>query len=186
MSEYSPVPQQVLEQGIADSSGHLSNAAYELVTDLVPITTVDMIPVDISEGSTRLGAIVRATGQEAGKLALIGGRILKNETIDSAIGRHLLTTIGNSDFNLISGNEIDRPFLVVQYKHATSSNNEFDPTKHSVAMTYLISIPEPELSLVGNEASSFEWINTDRLPANGAFNQHLILRKAAQFLADRG
>lgn len=184
MAEYTPVPTELIEQGIADGSGHLSDAAYELVTDLIPITCVDMIPVDTTGDTVRLGAIVRATGQEAGKIAVIGGRVQKNEHLEQAMKRHLASTVGSGVFSLHRGNEVDRPFMVAQYQHRSSSGSVFDPTKHSISMTYLVTIPEPDLTLVGNEASAFAWFDIDNLPNTGAFNQHLILRKAAQFITD--
>jgi len=167
-----------------DRSEYLSETTYKLVTDLIPITCVDMIPVDYNSDTVRLGAIIRATGQEAGKIALIGGRVQKEEPLIVAMSRHMSISLGNAEFNMHPENEIERPFYIAQYNHAERMKDHlFDPTKHSISMTYLVTIPEPDLSLVGNEASSFHWLNIGELPDESAFNQHLVLHKAAQFIA---
>lgn len=70
-------------------SNLLSSKEYELVNNSVPIVCIDIIPLIYSNNSVKLGAIIRATGSESGKVALIGGRIIKNESITEAISRHI-------------------------------------------------------------------------------------------------
>lgn len=84
MSVYSPVKKQLIRQGVSDKSGYLSTAAYGLITDVVPVLTVDVLPLYRQNKKTKLGVIIRATGQEKDKIALIGGRVLKNESICQA------------------------------------------------------------------------------------------------------
>jgi ADP-ribose pyrophosphatase YjhB (NUDIX family) len=175
-----------INYNIEDSNEYLSDATYRFVTDIIPIACVDMIPVDNNGDTVRFGTIIRATGREAGKIALIGGRVQKDEPLNVAMGRHMSVSLGNDKFSMYPENEIDRPFYIAQYNHAERMDGHlFDPTKHSISMTYLVTIPEPDLSLVGNEARSFQWIEIDELPDEGAFNQHLVLRKAAQFITSR-
>ncbi len=175
--QYSEVPKQLVEQGVADGEGFLSPAAYDLVTAHVPIICVDLIPVN---DNNRLGTITRATGPEAGKLAMLGGRIQKDETISGAIGRHLLGSLGRPEFVYHRGNVESHPFYVAQYTHAPSASEGFDPTKHAIAMTYLIDIKKPDR--VQDEASDFRWIGFDEIPEESAYNHHIALLAAAKFL----
>lgn len=167
----------------SNDKGFLNPSAYEYVTSAVPMTCVDVIPADESLGSLRLGTITRATGSEAGKTALIGGRIQKDESIDQAISRHLLSTLSIVNYEFHGSNSLDRPFLIAEFKHQLSSNKVlFDPTKQSLSLVYLITIEQNNHINTANEASSFEWLDATELPDDSAFNQHIILYKARDFL----
>ncbi len=89
--------------------------------------------------------------------------------------------MGISSFDFYKGQEVETPFFVQQYFHKDSSSDTgYDPSKHAIALTYLISIleqPEPK-----NEASKFLWINEDQIPENAAYNHGLALKQAFKFL----
>ncbi len=175
------IGQAIAEEGIYDSAGYLSTPAYELVTDAVPIVCVDVIPVDITQsGLVRIGIITRATGPEKDKPAIVGGRIQKNETISTAVGRHLYDSFQDRHFVFHEGNSEDRPFYLAQFEHAPVSARHFDPTKHAITLTYLIDIPEPQIAQ--NEALDFRWIELDEIPTESAYNHHLTMQRAADFL----
>lgn len=166
--------------GYSTERGHLTRAGYSLVTDVMPIICVDMIPVDFLNGAMRMGIITRATGPEQGKPAILGGRIQKNERIAGAISRHLEGSFGDGDFDFHPGNDEDSPFYVAQYKHAPTDEGGYDPTKHAIAMTYLVEIEEPEA--VSDEAQDFRWITSEQIPEVTAYNHGIALHKAADFL----
>lgn len=160
----------------------LSNETYQLVTQSVPIVCVDLIPVRENGGGWQIGIITRATGPEAGKPALIGGRILHQELVQDAIARHLKSDTKVTDFQLFANSEASQPFYVQQYLHQSEAKPPlgYDPTKHSIALTYLVDLlEEPKPS---NEASDFRWITFDQLPKSAGYNQHLMMNKAFQFL----
>lgn len=161
---------------------YLARSVFDLVVDSVPIVCVDFLPVSNSWPEPRLGIITRATGPEAGKTALLGGRIQKDETISEAIGRHLFESLGEERFAYYPGNSEDRPFYVAQYAHAQESVGGYDPTKHSIALTYLIRIANNQPEVVRDEASDFRWIGFDEIPDKSAYNHHKVMGEAVMFL----
>lgn len=138
----------------------------------------------------KLGVIIRATGSQAGKLALIGGRVEREERIDKALGRHLQTDLGlgQDDWKLLTFpfgiNTPQRPFYVQQYWPATESEPPygFDPSKHSIGLTFLINLtaePKP-----ANEANAFRWVTEQDVAEPAAYNQHLVMQEAFRFLKE--
>lgn len=165
---------------------YLPDEQYRLVTSSVPIVCVDIIPVrQTGDSSWEIGVIERATGSQASKLAVLGGRIHHSETISEAIARHLQDDLSVYSFSFLGTNSTSRPFIVQQYAHAASAEKPtgFDPTKHAIALTYLIELtdkPHPQ-----REASSFTWINSSQVPYDAAFNQDVVMRAAFDFLAEQ-
>lgn len=174
-----------LKQGVWDESGLLTEPAYTLVTQCVPIVCVDIVPINFHEEMPRLGIITRATGPERGKAALLGGRILKDEMISAAIGRHLMGSLGSGKFAYHKTNGESQPFCVQQFLHKGSAEppNSYDPTKHAVTLTYLVDIDEPKQ--VQDEASEFRWIKLGQIPKESAYNHHLVMQKVADFLQQK-
>ncbi len=158
------------------TNSYVSNELYKQITDAFPVICVDVVPVDIKHGL--IGTITRATGRDANKLALVGGRIRKNETISQAILRHIQTDLGLNNFSFLPTNSEDAPFLVQQYGHGNAKTEKFecyDPTKHSIGLTYIIEIketPEPK-----HEASEFHWLGINDIPKDTAFNQGVVMKK---------
>lgn len=159
-------------------SSLLSNKDYELVTSSVPIVCIDVVPVTYENNILKLGAIIRATGSESGKVALIGGRILKNESITEAIARHIQKDLSCTSFRYNQLNNENSPFLVQQYEHTAGSPNKFecfDPTKHSIGLTYLIELQQNPVAT--NEASDFLWLTEKDINDNFAFGQDFVFRQ---------
>lgn len=155
---------------------------YHTIVKLLPIVSVDIIPARQNKGHWELGIITRATGQETNKPALIGGRIMYNEAIGAAISRHLQKDCQLTNFAMLEGNSVERPFHVQQYRHAVTaeSGNGFDPSKHSIGLTYLVTLsedPQPR-----DEASDFYWIDAGQVPVPSAYNQHQLMRLAFEFI----
>jgi len=164
------------------AAGYVSDELYSQVTATFPIICVDVIPFDAK--TNRIGIITRATGKEAGNLALIGGRIQKNESIQEAINRHLVNDLQVNEFTFYSGNTATRPFYVQQYFHRDTAENGsdgYDPSKHSIGLNYIINIDETPIAKA--EAANFLWINESEVPEQGAFNQGTVMREAFTFIA---
>ncbi len=161
---------------------YLSDELYSTITNSIPIVCVDIIPVRKTGSEWELGTIIRATGPEKDKLAILGGRIQHNETITDAIKRHLTESLEVDRFALLPSNDINRPFYIQQYFHQSSlpPPDGFDPTKHAIALTYLIEISDV-LSVQG-EASDFRWINQTSIPKNFGYNQQVVIEAAFSFL----
>ena len=162
--------------------GYLPDKLYDTITRHIPIICVDLIPAKKQDYKWLIGIIRRATGTEANKPALLGGRVRYQESLDSAIRRHLKTDCGVVKFQFWHVNSLDRPFYVQQYVHAESAQPPlaYDPTKHSIALTYLIEIGEEPKP--GNEADDFYWITASQIPEHAAFNQHVVMAQAFNFL----
>ena len=164
---------------------YLSDDLYQTVTSSVPLVCVDLIPVRRKGDQWNIGLITRATGSEKGKIAILGGRIYHDEAIESAIRRHLEENLGIGKFTLLQGNVLDRPFMVQSYTHSddVEPNSPYDPTKHAIALTYLIEI-EGEIRS-SNEAGDFHWISDGDVPTAAAYNQHVVMQSAFRFLSGR-
>lgn len=161
----------------------IPNRLYAKIVRNTPLPCVDIVPVRISGGKLEIGIIERATGSEAGKLAVIGGRIMLNETVTEAIARHLKNDLNIHTFSYHKINSEPRPFLLQQYLKGSTvrGNFGFDPTKHAVTPTYLVRIqgtPKPS-----NEASQYHWITKNELPKDSAYNQRYVMSEAFKKLS---
>lgn len=167
----------------SDEFIYLDNNLYKNISSHIPIICVDILPVKKVNKDWKIGIIKRSTGKEAGKLAILGGRIALNETIPEAINRHLLKDLKVYKFNFYQINNTQKPFYVQQYFLGSESRKPygFDPTKHAIALTYLVTIneePNPR-----DEASAFSWIDKNQIPTNPAFNQDTVMQEAFNYLS---
>jgi ADP-ribose pyrophosphatase YjhB (NUDIX family) len=165
---------------------YLSDEDYQLVTNAVPIVCIDVLPVQKDEsGNWNVGMIRRATGSQAGRLTLIGGRVQHSERIEDAIHRHIQTDLQLENFEYLDGQSESKPFMVQQYLHQDSIDSDeygFDPTKNSIGLTYLIKIDGTPVA--ANEASEFHWIS-DIDGKEFGFNQQTVAQKALDFLNEQ-
>lgn len=158
---------------------YLPDELYQKVTESMPIVCVDMVPVrSIGASEWEIGVITRGTGSQAGKICLLGGRIWHNETITDSLKRHLITDLGVTAFSYFQRDDFTSPFYVQQYIHGTASKSPygFDPSKHAIALTYLLTIddiPKPK-----NEAIGFHWVRKHEVPVVGGYNQQIVMRAA--------
>lgn len=160
----------------------LPDKLYKNITGNVPIVCVDIIPVKQINNTWYIGIIKRSTGLESDKLAILGGRISLNETIPEAINRHLLKDLGIHKFTFYKTNKTQTPFYVQQYFLGVKSEKPygFDPTKHAIALTYLVTINDTPIPK--NEASEFRWITKQEIPKKPAFNQDTVMQEAFRYL----
>lgn len=164
-----------------NTPGYVSNELYTQITAVFPVVCIDVILFDVN--ANKIGVIERATGKEAGKLATIGGRIKKGETIQKAIARHLWNDLQINDFTFYQGNSPTRPFYIQQYVHGNAPTDDFrcyDPTKQSIGLTYIIETNEK--AIAQNEATELRWVGESEIPASTAFNQGVLMHEAFAFL----
>ncbi len=156
---------------------YLPQNIYQTIVENSPIICVDVMPVRY-EHSWQIGLIMRATGPEKGKWAILGGRVAKNELINQAITRHLSVDLGVKKYSFNAVNSESAPFYIQQYQHRSSGGQllGFDPTKHAIALTYLLRISQ--LPKPTKEASQFKWFGSDNIPKVMAYNQQLVVKKA--------
>ena len=145
----------------------LSAERYREVRESVPIACVDVIALGLSPGAAieRVGLILRDTPHQGRRWCLVGGRVLRDETLAEAVARHLRETLGpRVQFSL----EPDaQPVYVSQYFPTRKPVGVIDPRQHSVAMNYCLPIHGPIVA--AGEAHAFEWFPVNRLPERDAF-----------------
>lgn len=162
---------------LVQPNGLLSPDVFSLRAKLGPIICTDGIPVRMHEGILQGGLIRRNTGAYRGKLCIIGGTVALGETLDAALRRHFQTDIGKN-FIFLDPLGIKRPHAVYQY-YGEGHTEPFlpEPTKHAIALTYLVSIEDGNFifgsSEYGQEASAFEWHSAESCPAAKEFGYQM-------------
>lgn len=138
---------------------YLPQKLYDQIVGSIPIICVDIVPVNSKNGKKYFGVIERKTGPEAGKLALIGGRVYKDEKIIDAIKRTLVNDLSVDRFSFYKC-EVSHPIVVEQYMNTDEieGNYLYDSTKHAISLIYAINIDQAKIK-PKNEASDFLWIN---------------------------
>ena len=127
---------------------HLKRSIYALFVELGVVACVDGIPVRKRGGKTELMAIVRNTGPHKGKLCSVGGRILLEENIESALRRHFATDLG-SDIEMLT--PWDSPVLFHQFMHPHGNGTVLpdfgieSERRHAVSVIYLVKIDEKNM-----------------------------------------
>ena len=135
----------------------LSEEAYRQAREMVPIACVDLLPWRETQAGREIGLITRTGERGQAALSLIGGRVLRDETLGAAVARHVRETLGPG----VSFEAIDpaRPVTVVEYFPEPGDQPFVDPSKHAVSMTYAARMRgEPR---AGGEARDFGWFPAD-------------------------
>lgn len=171
------------ERGITETNGLLKLQIYQLAVDCLPVLCVDILPVRFNGSNVEVGVIIRATGSEKGKVAVLGGRVRKDQSVTQAIGTHLKKDLQLSDWDYYKLNDEKTPFYVQQYFQSCKAKDNFgyDPSKHAVALNYIVEIkglPKPT-----NEADQFIWITRDKVPEITAYNHGVVMRKVFELLS---
>jgi ADP-ribose pyrophosphatase YjhB (NUDIX family) len=157
--------------------GWLEAEQVETITSLTPILCVDILPVRDNNGDFEAGLIARTDYEGGETYAMVGGRVLRTETLDEAVTRQIRETLGDSV--TWEGNFNDKmPDSLLQY-FPEQREGEFgrDPTKHSVALTWLVEI-NGEVE-TGGEATEFRWFNVEKLPPKSliGFGHWIMIEK---------
>jgi ADP-ribose pyrophosphatase YjhB (NUDIX family) len=130
---------------------------YDLIRARVPILCVDVL-LSPAGDPQKVGMIKRAT-PGGDKWWLVGGRVLRNEPLLAAVGRHVAATLGPAV-------RLDRSTLVmadvIEYFTEPGIGPFLDPRKHSVAPTYACECMGGAEPL--GEALEFAWFNVSELP----------------------
>jgi ADP-ribose pyrophosphatase YjhB (NUDIX family) len=140
----------------------------------VPILCVDLIPLSAGDPA-RVGLIERATPGGGTGWCLVGGRVMRDEPLTSAIERHLHATLGNRI-------DVDpstlRPFGVIEYFSEPGLGEFHDPRKHAVSVTYSGRCTGEARAQHDSEAISFRWYAPEQLPGvRYGFGQQKIIER---------
>lgn len=139
------------------------------VQQLVPIVCVDVLPLRRAAGSSdeavEIGLIRRQTPHQGARWCLVGGRLLRNESLPEAICRQVMETLGPG---AVVQPPVDlRPVYVAQYFSRPRVGELFDPRQHAVGLTYALMVSgdvRPQ-----GEALDFAWFSPASLPPVEAF-----------------
>lgn len=137
--------------------GWLNDDTWALVQRSVPITCVDLVPIqEGSMGDRKIGLIRRAyPGTDRLVWCQIGGRIERLETVRHALDRHLTDTLIGATIALPDD---PQPGYVMQW-FPDSSDEMYgtDPRRHSIALSFASTIQHAEEATVAGEATAFAW-----------------------------
>lgn len=136
---------------------------FELIQKSIPIVCVDLI---VFRKKDRAGLEVllvkRKIPPEIGKWVLIGGRVIKGETLKQAIQRQARRELSVT-VRILPPWDYNSPIRVFD-------NPKFDPQKHAIALAYPVIIKEGAARMSGPEFSEAQWFDTSKLPPNLGFN----------------
>jgi ADP-ribose pyrophosphatase YjhB (NUDIX family) len=168
-------PQVVFDEISTMMSTWLSDEAWKQIQASVPVACIDVLPLRVAGGAVReIGLIHRDTPHQGRRWCLVGGRLLRNESLAEAVGRQLRETLGSGvRFAL----PVDaQPAYVAQYFTSNRPDGPLDPRQHAIGMTFAVAIegePRP-----AGEAHAFQWFATAALPPADAwgFEQDRVAR----------
>jgi ADP-ribose pyrophosphatase YjhB (NUDIX family) len=166
--------------------GFLPAEAFDWVRRRVPLVCVDLLPWRRFEQGLEVLLIKRRQRSERTGWALVGGRIMLDETIAEAADRHLRETLG--DGVRAEPRSFDRPDEVAEYQRGPGPIGEatFDPSQHSVALNYCVEV-DGEVD-AGGEALDLRWYAPVALPGPDdiVFGQHALIVRLAGLTGRRG
>jgi ADP-ribose pyrophosphatase YjhB (NUDIX family) len=145
---------------IGAGNGWIPNELYKSIEASVPIVCVDVL-LSPYDNPKQIGLIHRTTYDDGFGWCLIGGRVLRDESLADAVDRHVLATLGDSIRVVRSSMHLG---AVIEYFSKPGLGDFHDPRKHAVALTYAAKCEfhgEPE---VHGEAIDFRWFSIDDLP----------------------
>ena len=135
--------------------GWLTDAEWSWAQQHLPIACVDLVAIETTNNAeTRFGLIYRkAPTEQMMGWCLIGGRVLKGETLHSELARHVTESLGDAIHLSVSPDA--QPAYVAQYPHSTETNGPHDPRQQAIASTFVGHL-HGEPAAMG-EAEDFQW-----------------------------
>jgi ADP-ribose pyrophosphatase YjhB (NUDIX family) len=161
----------------------LPEELWRTVQATVPIVCIDVLAVRTTGADSEFGLILRDVPFAAPAWCLIGGRLERDESFETAIARQVSETLGAG---MHACEEIPpQPSKVVVYEARRESDGPHDPRKHAVALTWSVRVTgEPSLYDVHGkprgEALDFRWFERSQLPdvAYGFGQRSVVLELA--------
>lgn len=152
----------------------LSDHDWRIAQRSLPIACVDVLPIRKSESNkAQIGLISRNTPHQGRCWCLIGGRLLLNEPLRSAIARQIEAALGPAVECVMR--EPVQPIFVAEYFSEQRKDELFDPRQHAIGMTFAARV-EGETAVTG-EALAFRWFDIGNPPRESeiGFGQAKVL-----------
>ena len=138
----------------------LDDQTFEAVISSTPLTSIDLLVKKDNE--ILLGKRINKPAQ--GYLFSIGGRVYKNETIDSAMMR-----IAKDELNFSL--KLTPRFIGV-FEHFYDDSIYQDISTHYVNLAYEIEVEEA-LNLPNEQHNEYQWLTIDELLENKQVHRHV-------------
>jgi ADP-ribose pyrophosphatase YjhB (NUDIX family) len=166
------------------SAAWLSGARWKLVQESVPIVCVDIMPIRTSRcvpcRVEAIGLILRDTPHQRQRWCLIGGRVLRGESLRDAIHRQIVETLGTEVRILLKRDQ--QPLYISQYAPHGTKPFFLDPRQHAVGLTYAFKITGSPIAQ--GEAVAYRWFDIGKLPPpeRFGFGQDRLVNVCLQLL----
>jgi len=162
-------------------SSWLEERDWNRVQAAVPIACVDVMPFQAAGSQVmRIGLIRRDTPHQGRRWCLIGGRLLRDESLADAVTRQLTDALGTMVTPFLDPDI--QPVHVAQYFTAPREEGSFDPRQHAIGLIFPVQLEGcPEAH---GEALEFRWFELNALPAaeEVGFGQDRILPRCIEQL----
>jgi ADP-ribose pyrophosphatase YjhB (NUDIX family) len=158
---------------------HLPAEQWQQIERSVPITCVDVLAWQVRAGQREFALISRLddTGR-AKRWNLIGGRVRLDETLASAMERHVVETLG-PDVSW-TFDDFASPPAVEQYLRTPTDGVAYDPRHHAIALSYTFEVTGEFAA--GGEAFEVGFFTEDALPPSSeiGFRQADVIYRLAR------
>jgi colanic acid biosynthesis protein WcaH len=142
---------------------HLPLATFTAIIKSAPLVSIDLI-VQTNKEKVLLG--YRNNRPAQGFWFVPGGRILKDESMQSAFKRLTLNELGK-EF------ELSQAQFIGPFEHFYSDNvSEEDFTTHYIALGYRLVVDESQLNLPLDQHSKYTWMSEAELLAHPNVHKH--------------
>jgi ADP-ribose pyrophosphatase YjhB (NUDIX family) len=135
----------------------IPNEEYAHIRARVPILCVDVLLLSIST-PPRIGLVHRDTYDGERGWCLVGGAVLRDESLTAAAKRHVQATLGGGMSLQTSTLQLRE---VIEYFTKPELGEFYDSRKHAVALTYSARVNGRPAAQ--GEALSFQWFHQDQL-----------------------
>ncbi len=158
--------------------GWVDDLEWQRIQATIPVACVDVLPTSTDTmpdaGASAVGLILRETPAWGRKWCLIGGRVLRNESLPHAVARQLFDALGDDiQFDLDAGAQ---PTYVAQYFTEPKKGGGLDPRQHAIGLIF--AVPIGGRVEAQGEAIEFAWFGRYNLPHRDefGFGQHDIVK----------
>ena len=149
-------------EGVVHAGKRIPDKTFSEIKDNVPLYKVDLVVVKDLETDPQGLLIKRKITPGVGKWALVGGRVLKGESLKKAIDRQAKIELGVSV-------EVIPPFNANQ-SVVTFDNLSVVSDEHPITGVYPVEIVEGQIKEFGPESEEIRWFPLDKIPDDMGFD----------------